>query len=90
MTAWEMWLEIGMGELRDEAVADVRKRFQAGTLSWMDVGSLIGPFPANGELDTLVEGHSDEDHVNGDEAGQPPWKTSGPGHSDEEDMEGGD
>eukprot|EP00969_Alexandrium_andersonii_P179951 7953828-Alexandrium_andersonii.AAC.1 len=60
-----------MSDLRDEAVADVTKRFQAGTLSWKDVGSLIQPFPAKGELGIMVEGQEEEDHVNGDEAGQP-------------------
>eukprot|EP00975_Prorocentrum_lima_P047168 9862529-Prorocentrum_lima.AAC.1 len=54
-------MDMNMADLRAAAIADVRKRFQAGTLSWKDVGSLIEPFPAKGEMDTIVEGQEGED-----------------------------
>eukprot|EP00969_Alexandrium_andersonii_P351381 15435311-Alexandrium_andersonii.AAC.1 len=43
MTAGEQWIEMQMGDLRDEAVRDVTERFQAGTLQWKDVATSWSP-----------------------------------------------
>ena len=59
-TAGDLWHQMGMDRLRDQAIADVDAEWEAGRLRWRDVQRLIEPFPKRGQLDTLVEGHDDE------------------------------
>ncbi len=58
--AKQLWDEMFMGRLREQALLDVEAEHKAKRLSWGQVKRIIAPFPARGQLDTYIEGMDDE------------------------------
>ena len=72
-SAGDLWHQMGMKDLRAQALADVDAEWEAGRLRWRDVQRLIEPFPKRGQLDILVEGHDDEGDPDELEKGAMAW-----------------
>ena len=68
------WKELRMRKKIDAAVAAVRAEYSAGSLTWTykNVQSLIGAYPARGQLDQLLPGQEDE--ATPDETNALPWE----------------
>ena len=58
--AGELWHQMSMKDLREQALADVDAEWEAGRLRWRDVQRVIEPFPKRGEWDILLAGQDDE------------------------------
>ena len=88
--AGQLWHQMGMANLRDQALADVDTEWQAGRLRWRDVKRIIEPFPRRGQLDVLVEGQDDEGDPDEIHRGAAAWDDA-VGESDDDDpQDGGD
>ena len=86
MCAGELWRQMEMDKLREQALADVDAEWEAGRLRWRDAQRLIEPFPKRGELDTLVEGQDDEGDPDEIERGALAWNDK-EALSDNDDIE---
>ena len=60
--AKDFWLELGMRELINSAVAEVETKWKAGALPWnyKTVKSLVPAYPRRGHLDVIKLGQEDE------------------------------
>jgi len=72
-TAKQLWDEMSMGTLREQALLDVDEEHKSNRLSWMQVKRIIEPFPKRGQLDTYIEGMDDEGDPDEMERGALPW-----------------
>ena len=58
--AKQLWDEMSMGTLREQALLDVDEEHKSNRLSWVQVKRIIEPFPKRGQLDTYTEGMDDD------------------------------
>ena len=71
--AKQLWDEMSMGTLREQALFDVEEEHKAGRLTWDEIKRVIEPFPKRGQLDTYIEGMDDEGDAEEIERGAPAW-----------------
>ena len=71
--AKQLWDEMSMGTLREQALLDVDEEHKSNRLSWVQVKRIIEPFPKRGQLDTYIEGMDDEGDPDEMERGALPW-----------------
>jgi len=58
--AKQLWDEISVSILREQALLDVEEEHKAKRLPWGATKRIIKPFPKRGQLDTYIEGMDDE------------------------------
>ena len=71
--AKQLWDEMSMGTLREQALLDVEEEHAAKRLPWEAIKRIIEPFPARGQLDTYIEGMDDEGDPDEMERGALAW-----------------
>ena len=71
--AKQLWDEMSMGIVREQALPDVEEEHKAKRLPWEAIKRIIEPFPKRGQLDTYIEGMDDEGDPDEMERGALAW-----------------